>query len=146
MRCRFGRIWYWFFFLLYIVFFHLAGHRIKQYRFQLADYFSNSGILYGLSSVPDMLQQDPHRHFYWISCQKPVVDLPIYPKQLGVDLLFSDYQLISPRRLAELKCENSSDPALARVEEVYLCDHCDRDFNSLTHLMVGLLHWCLVHC
>ena len=44
---------------------------------------------------------------------------------------------MSYRRLAEIKCENSSDPALARVEEIFLCDHCDQDFNSLTHLMVG---------
>ncbi len=43
------------------------------------------------------------------------------------------------RRLAEIQIENSSDPSLGRVEEVYLCDHCDQDFTSLTQLMVSFL-------
>lgn len=46
-------------------------------------------------------------------------------------------KLSDTRRLAEILCENSSDPGLARVEEeVYLCDHCDLDFNSLPDLML----------
>jgi hypothetical protein len=66
------------------------------------------------------------------------------PVQATCEILVHDcpttVQTVIPylfRRLAEIQIENSSDPSLGRVEEVYLCDHCDQDFTSLTQLMVS---------
>ena len=52
--------------------------------------------------------------------------------------IYSSYYILSIcRRMLWNKSDNTSDPAMSNYADIYLCDTCDKDFDSLRKLIVS---------